>query len=79
MVAGLLVLQIPFALFFYPLAAIFAITGLFVPIAIVLMGVGTLPYMIAMKCKDRWKGNGAPPGPVLADSQQSQAPIQALS
>jgi hypothetical protein len=57
-VAGLLILEIPFALFFYPVAAIFAITGVFVPIAIVLMGVGTLPFSFAMRLKARWQNDG---------------------
>ncbi|MGH9080667.1 MAG: hypothetical protein ACRDYE_11455 [Acidimicrobiales bacterium] len=55
MIAGLLFLQIPSSLIFYPLAAIFAITGIFVPIAMVLMGIGTLPFTFAMKCKDSWQ------------------------
>jgi hypothetical protein len=58
MIAGLLLLQIPFALIFYPLAAIFAITGIFVPIALLLMGVGTLPYSWATKYRDRWRTAG---------------------
>jgi hypothetical protein len=57
-IAGLLFLQIPSSLIFFPLAAIFAITGIFVPIAVVLMGIGSLPISFAMKCKDRWQGGG---------------------
>ncbi len=59
-IAGLLLLQIPSSLIFYPLAAVFAITGIFVPLALVLMGVGTLPFSFAMKCKDRWRVEGTP-------------------
>jgi hypothetical protein len=58
-IAGLLVLQIPSSLIFFPLAAIFAITGIFVPIALVLLGIGTLPYSFAMGSKARWQGVGA--------------------
>ena len=58
MIAGLLVLQIPSSLLFYPLAAIFAITGIFVPIALVLVSVGTWPFSFAMRCKDRWQEGG---------------------
>ena len=58
--AGLYVLQVPWGLVFFPLAAIFAITGIFVPIAIVLVGIGTLPFSMAMKCKNRWQGGGVP-------------------
>jgi hypothetical protein len=59
MIAGLLVLEIPWGLFFFPLAAIFAITGIFVPIAMVLIGIGTLPFAYAMRCRDRWRQSGA--------------------
>jgi hypothetical protein len=71
MIAGLLIVQIPSSLLFYPLAAIFAITGIFVPIAMVLMGIGTLPFSFAMKCKDRWQGGGAPPEPSIAGDASS--------
>lgn len=57
-IVGLLFLQIPSSLIFYPLAALFAITGIFVPIAMVLMGIGTLPFSFAMKCKDSWQRGG---------------------
>ena len=62
MIAGLLLLQIPASLLFYPLAAVFAITGIFVPIALVLLAVGTMPFSFAMKCRDRWRGAGDPGG-----------------
>ena len=58
--------QIPSSLIFYPLAAIFAITGIFVPIAMVLVGIGTLPISFAMKYKDRWQGRGVPQKPTVA-------------
>jgi hypothetical protein len=60
MIAGLFFLQVPTALIFYPLAAIFAITGIFVPMALVLMGIGSLPFSFAMKCQDHWHSGGAP-------------------
>jgi hypothetical protein len=65
MIAGLFFLQIPSSLIFYPLAAIFAITGIFVPIAMVLMGIGSLPVSFAMKCKARWQGGGIPEGSTI--------------
>jgi apolipoprotein N-acyltransferase len=71
MITGLLFLQIPSSLIFYPLAAIFAITGVLVPIAMALMGIGTLPFSFAMKFKDRWQGGGVPEGPTI--SRQSAA------
>jgi len=55
-IVGLLVLQVPSSLIFYPLAAVFAITGIFVPVAMVLLGIGTLPFSCAMRCRDRWQG-----------------------
>jgi hypothetical protein len=55
MITGLFLLQIPSSLIFYPLAAVFAITGIFVPIAMALMAIGTLPLSFAMKSKDRWR------------------------
>ena len=63
MIAGLVLLQIPSSLIFYPLAAVFAITGIFVPVAMVLMGIGTLPISFAMRCKDRWQAGGGQEGP----------------
>ncbi len=66
MIAGLLLLQVPSSLIFYPLAAVFAITGIFVPVAIVLMGIGTLPISFAMKCKDRWQSGEVPENPAVA-------------
>jgi hypothetical protein len=72
-IAGLLFLQLPSSLIFYPLAAIFAITGLFVPIAMVLMGIGTLPVSFAMKCKDSWQGAGIPEEPTSARQTASPA------
>ena len=66
MIAGLLFLQIPSSLIFYPVAAIFAITGIFAPIAMVLMGIGTLPFSFAMKCRRNWQGGGSPNEPNIA-------------
>ncbi|MGA2837135.1 MAG: hypothetical protein ABSF84_11115 [Acidimicrobiales bacterium] len=60
MIAGLLLLQIPWSLIFFPLAAIFAITGIFVPVAMVLVGVGTLPFSLAMRCRVAWQGGTVP-------------------
>jgi hypothetical protein len=65
MIAGLLFLQIPSSLIFYPLAAVFAITGIFVPIAMVLMGIGTLPFSFAMRLRDRWRSR-TPEEPAMA-------------
>jgi hypothetical protein len=69
MIAGLLFLQIPSSLIFYPVAAIFAITGIFAPIAMLLVGIGTLPFSFAMKCKRSWESGRVPEEPSMA--QQS--------
>jgi hypothetical protein len=66
MITGLFLLQIPSSLILYPLAAVFAITGIFVPIAMALMAIGTLPLSFAMMFKDRWQGRGIPDGPTIA-------------
>jgi hypothetical protein len=61
MVGALLFLQVPSSLIFYPVAALFSITGVGVPVSLVLMGIGTLPYSSAMKCKTAWQ-DGRKPG-----------------
>jgi hypothetical protein len=60
LVGALLVLQVPSSLIFYPVAALFSITGVGVPVSLVLMGVGTLPYSSAMKCKTAWQEGRKP-------------------
>ena len=62
-VAGLLVLQVPSGLIFYSLAAVFAITGIFVPVSMALMTVGTMPFSFAMKCRDRWRSGASQASP----------------
>lgn len=66
MIVALVILQVPFSLFFYPLAAIFAITGIFVPVAMVLMGIGSLPFSLAMRYRDRWRALGVSGAPAAA-------------
>lgn len=61
LIAALLVLQIPSSLLFYPLAALFALTGVGVPLSLILTGIGTMPYSTAMKCKTAWQ-HGSRPG-----------------
>jgi hypothetical protein len=48
MITGVYLLQIPSSLILCPLAAVFAITGIFVPLS------------FAMMFKDRWQGGGIP-------------------
>ncbi len=54
-IVGLILLQVPASLIFYPLAALFSLTGIGIPLSIVLLGVGTMPYSQAMKRKLAWQ------------------------
>jgi hypothetical protein len=54
-IAVLLLLQIPTSLIFYPLAAIISLTGIGVPLSMVLLGIGTMPFSTAMKLKVAWR------------------------
>jgi hypothetical protein len=54
-IAGLMALQVPSSLIFYPLAALFALTGIGIPLSIIFMGVGTLPFTVATKHKLAWQ------------------------
>jgi hypothetical protein len=58
LIAGLLVLQVPSSAIFYPLAALFSLTGIGIPLSIVLLGIGTMPYSLAMKRKVAWQSAG---------------------
>jgi hypothetical protein len=58
LIAGLLILQVPSSLIFYPVAALFSITGIGVPVSLILMAIGTMPYSSAMRCKTAWQSGG---------------------
>jgi hypothetical protein len=51
LIAALLLLQVPASLIFYPLAAIISLTGIGVPLSMILLGIGTLPFSSAMKLR----------------------------
>ena len=55
LIVGLLVLQVPAGVVFLPLAALFALTGIGVPLSIVFVGVGTMPASVAMRRKAAWR------------------------
>ncbi len=55
LIAGLMVLQVPSSIVFYPLAALFALTGIGIPLSIIFMGIGTMPYTLAMRYKLAWQ------------------------
>lgn len=57
-IAGLLLLQVPAAAIFYPLAAVISLTGIGVPLSVILLGIGTMPYSSAMKRKVAWQSGG---------------------
>jgi hypothetical protein len=59
-IAGLMVLQVLTSIVFYPIAALFALTGIGVPVAMVFMGIGTAPYSFAMRLKGAWQSVGRP-------------------
>jgi hypothetical protein len=59
-IAGLIFLQVPSSIVFYPLAALFALTGIGVPLSVVLTGIGTMPFSSAMKLKGAWQSGGEP-------------------
>jgi hypothetical protein len=60
LIASLIVLQVPFSLLFYPLAALFALTGIGVPISMLFMGIGSMPFTSAMKRKTAWQSSPEP-------------------
>jgi hypothetical protein len=42
------------------LAALFALTGIGVPLSVIFMGIGTMPFSSAMKLKVAWQSGGGP-------------------
>lgn len=55
LIAGLVLLQIPSSALFYPLAALFALTGIGIPLSLIFLGIGTMPFSSAMKRKVAWQ------------------------
>jgi hypothetical protein len=63
LIAGLILLQVPSSAIFYPLAAVISLTGIGVPLSMILLGIGTMPYSSAMKRKVAWQsGTGCEHG-----------------
>lgn len=58
LIVGLISLQVPSSAIFFPLAALFALTGIGVPLSIVFVGIGTMPFSLAMKRKAAWQSGG---------------------
>ena len=57
-IAGLICLQVPSSVIFYPLAALFSLTGIGIPLSLIFLGIGTMPYSLAMKRKVAWQSGG---------------------
>ncbi len=72
-IAGLILLQVPSSLIFYPLAAVLALTGILVPVSMVLIGVGTMPFSLAMKYKSAWRSDGISDGSRVVGNQAIRA------
>ncbi len=58
-IAGLIFLQVPSSAVFFPLAALFSLTGIGIPLSIIFLGVGTMPYSSAMRRKAAWQSGAA--------------------
>lgn len=58
LIAGLFLLQVPSSAIFYPLAAVFSLTGIGIPLSMILLGIGTMPFSLAMKRKVAWQSGG---------------------
>ena len=69
LIAGLLVLQVPSSLIFYPLAAVFSLTGIGIPLSMIFLGIGTMPFSLAMKRKIAWQSGGGPGSRMTGDQQ----------
>jgi hypothetical protein len=54
LVAGLLCLEIPFGVVFFPMAAVFVLTGILAPLGMASFALATMPITLAMKRKDGW-------------------------
>jgi hypothetical protein len=55
LIAGLLCLEVPSAIFFIPLATVLVLTGILAPLGVMSFAVGTLPFTLAMKRKSAWQ------------------------
>lgn len=55
LIAGLLCLQIPFGIVFFPLAAVLVLTGILAPLGMASFAIGTMPFSLAMKQRSAWQ------------------------
>jgi hypothetical protein len=54
LIAGLLCLEIPFGVVFFPLAAVLVLTGILAPLGMASFAIGTMPLSLAMKQRAAW-------------------------
>jgi hypothetical protein len=59
MIAGLLCLEIPFGIVFFPMAAVLVLTGILAPLAIMAFKVATMPLSLSLKYKTAWQSGGS--------------------
>jgi hypothetical protein len=55
MIAGLLCLQIPFGVVFFPMAAVFVLTGILAPLGMATFAIATMPFSLAIRRRDAWR------------------------
>jgi len=55
LIVGLLCLQIPFGVVFFPMAAVFVLTGILAPLGMAAFAIATMPISVAMKRRDAWR------------------------
>jgi hypothetical protein len=58
LVAGLLCLEIPFGIVFFPMAAVLVLTGILAPLGMMSFAVATMPLSLAMKYRTAWQSGG---------------------
>jgi hypothetical protein len=55
LIAGLLCLQVPTTVLFFPLAAVLVLTGILAPLGMMSFAIGAMPLSMAMKRKAAWR------------------------
>jgi hypothetical protein len=58
LIVGLLCLEIPFGVAFFPLAAVLVLTGILAPLGMMSFKAATMPISLAMKYKDTTHSGG---------------------
>lgn len=58
LIGGLLCLEIPFGIVFFPMAAVFVLTGILAPLGMATFALATMPFSLAMKRRSSWRSRG---------------------